>query len=110
PSIDSFPSPGGIHIHTLNPPKGAVTPIAPFIGDHELSEQWVIIGLFQFGDHEKSPLGSFDQGDGSEKEAVEIEAAAFRFLGHCCTERCDRLDIFWPGTSNLQVIEDWHVS
>ena len=47
PSIDSFPSPGRIHIYTLNPPKSAVAPIAPFIGDHQLTKQPAIVALFE---------------------------------------------------------------
>src|SRR5437016_8120379 len=106
PSIDSFPSPGRIHMDTLNPPKSAIAPIAPFIGDHELPQQLAIAGLFQFGDHEKSTVGRFKEGNSPVMQAVEIEAAPLCFKSHGCTERLDHCCIFWLGESNIHMVED----
>jgi len=39
-------------------------------------------------------------------QSVEIEAAAFWFKGHGCTERRECRRIFWPGESDIQVVED----
>jgi len=80
PPKDALSTPGGVNIHTLNPPKCAVAPIAPFIGDHQLPQQLAIVGLFQFGDHEKATIGRFKKGNGSVIQAVEIEAAASGIL------------------------------
>ena len=103
---DAPATPGGVNIHTLNPPKYAVAPVAPFIGDHQLPQQLAIVGLFQFGDHEKSTIGRFKEGNGSLIQAVEIKAATFCFKSHGCTERRDCRRIFWPGESDIQVVED----
>ena len=107
-AVDTVATPGWRDIHALDPPKDAVAPITPFIGDHQLPEQLAAVGLFQFGDHEEATVGGFKQGDGAAMQAVEIEAAAFCFKSHGCTERCDRRRIFWPGESDIQVVEDWH--
>jgi hypothetical protein len=68
----------------------------------------MVVALTLFCDDEKSLGGILDQGDGSKMQAVEIKAAAFCFKSHGCTERLDRCRIFWPGDSNVQLIEDWH--
>jgi hypothetical protein len=45
-----------------------------------------VVSLFQFCDYEEAMSGGFDQGNGSEMQAVEIQAAAFCFKSHGCTE------------------------
>ena len=108
PTKDILATPGGVNLHTLNPPKCSVAPIAPFIGDHQLSEELAAVALILFCDDEKASRGGFDQGNGSEMQAVEIKAAAFCFKSHGCTERRDRHRIFWPSESDVQLVEDWH--
>jgi hypothetical protein len=101
-------APGWRNIHALDPPEEAIAPIAPFICNHQLSEELAVVALFQFCDYEESMRGGFDQGDGPETQAVEIKAAAFCFKSHGCTERRDRRRIFGPGESDVQVVEAWH--
>lgn len=107
-AVDTAAAPEWRHIHALDPPEEPVAPIAPFICDHQLSEELPVVPLFQFCDYEEATSGGFDQGNGSEMQAVEIKAAAFCFKSHGCTERGDRRRIFRPGESDVQVVEDWH--
>ena len=108
PTKDVLATPNRVDIHTLNPPKCAIAPIAPFIGDHQLSKELSAAALFLFCDDEEAARGGFEQGDGPEMQAVEIEAAALCFKRHGCAERRDRCRIFWSGESDVQVVEDWH--
>jgi 3-dehydroquinate dehydratase len=78
----------------LNPPKYPIAPITPFIGDHQLSKKLPTIVPFQFSHHEKATIGTIQESDGSVMEAIEIEAAAFCFKSHSCTEGNDCLRIF----------------
>ena len=73
PAKDALATPGGVNIHTLNPPKCAVAPIAPFIGDHQLSEELSAVALIQFCDDEEAMRRGFDQGNGPELQAAEIK-------------------------------------
>ena len=107
-AVDAAAAPGWRDIYALDPPEDSVAPIAPFIGDHQLSEELAAVALFLFCDDEEAMRGGFDQGDGSEMQAVEIKAAAFCLKSHGCTERRDRRRIFWPGESDVQLVEDWH--
>lgn len=107
-AVDTAAAPGWRNIHALDPPEEPVAPIAPFICDHQLSEELAVVSLSQFCDYEEATSGRFDQGDGSEMQPVEIQAAAFCFKSHGCTEGRDRRCIFWPGESDVQVVEDWH--
>jgi hypothetical protein len=106
--VHTAAAPGWRNIHALDPPEEAIAPIAPFICHHQLSEELAVVSLFQFSDYKEAMSGGFDQGNGSEMQAVEIKAAAFCFKSHGCAERGNRRCIFRPGESDVQVVEDWH--
>ena len=89
----------------------AARDIAGVFGASDRGELPHLIGvssrsLFQFGDHEKSTVGRFKEGNSPVMQAVEIEAAPLCFKSHGCTERRDCRRIFWPGESDIQVVED----
>ena len=45
-AVDTAAAPGWHDVHALDPPKDAVAPIAPFICDHQLSEESAVVVLF----------------------------------------------------------------
>src|SRR5690349_21688787 len=47
----------GTHVDALNPPEGAVAPVAPFVGDHQLADDGAWFGGICGSGHEVTALG-----------------------------------------------------
>ena len=107
-AVDTTSTPDRGNIYALYPPENAVAPIAPFICDHELSEELSAPVFLQFRDYEETARRAFEQSNSPAMQAVEIEVEPLCFKRHGCTERHDRRRIFRPAESDDQMVEGWH--
>src|SRR5687767_14872877 len=89
PTKDSPAAPGGVDVDALNPPKDAVAPVAPFVREHELSDEPWPLGFSDFGYHEESVRWCVEQRQGPLPEPRHVKVPVLGFKCHGCAERDD---------------------
>ena len=83
-AVDAFAPSHGPHVHGLDPEKGPVSPVAPFVGDHELTDH-VRGGLALRGfgrDQVEALRRVLEHGRYARLEASKVEGFAFGLLRH----------------------------
>ncbi len=91
--IDSLTAPGRIHVDALNPPKHGVSPVAPFVGDHELPDDAPHAALVDLGYPQKAECRRRHDGVQSFAEPPRVEDSRFRLHGHGSAEANQRREI-----------------
>jgi hypothetical protein len=91
-------------IDALDPPKDSVSPIAPFIGDHELPDRLVSLRFWKFGDDIEPILGAFQECKSPLAQGGKIKPASFCFEGHRPIELDDGVGIVLGCRSDVDAV------
>lgn len=109
-SVDTLASPCGVYVDALDPPELSVSPIAPFVGDEQLSHDYCIerSSLPQVCDVKPAVLRLFEDRLSSLSQECLIERSLFSLLCHGGAECRECVQIIQGCRTDGEVIGEDH--